>query len=184
MSTPNEWQIPFLCPCENSLKPCAPSITFRHVASLAFLQDPSIFGMWFLLAVYTHAAYDAPKKVSVEAQVNTDSYPPYATVPEISSSQRKKHPCLYMPTDSITHLKLVFAIYFSRSDFPLCYIAARKSTILSSLSIVHAFFASHICQAIKKRLDYGCDAYLPAPLPLCLSGCDGESSRGRRPPGD
>ena len=40
---------------------------FRHVASVAFLQDPSIFGMWFLLAVYTHAAYDAPKKVSAEA---------------------------------------------------------------------------------------------------------------------
>ena len=159
--------------------------TFRHVASLAFLQDPSIFGMWFLLAVYTHAAYDAPKKVSLEAQVNTDSYPPYAIVPEISSSQRKKHLCLYMSTDARTHLTLFFAIYFSRSDFPLCYIAACKSTILSSLSIVHAFFVNHICQAIKKR--FGLRMWCipaPAPLPLCLSGCDGESARGRRPPGD
>ena len=79
----------------------------------------------------------------------------------------KKHLCLYMSTDAITHLKLFFAIYFSRSDFPLCYIAARKRTIFSSLSIVHAFCANHILPSHQKRdLDYGCDAYQPC-LPVC-----------------
>ena len=142
---------------------------FRHVASLAFLQGPSIFGMWFLLAVCTHAAYDAPKKVSAEAGEHR-FLSSICHGARNSSSQRKKHLCLYMSTDAKTHLKLYFAIHFSGSDFPLCYIAARKSTINSSLSIVHAFFANHICQAIKKRfgLRMWCIPALPAPLLLSV----------------